>query len=97
MCAIVRYDWGVWVAKGNKSGKGTANIGFEEKLWLGADKLRGSMDASEYKHIILGLIFLKYISDKFVERQEWLFHETKTPGSEYHTMNLSLQGGLHCI
>jgi len=75
------------VAQGNKSGKGTANIGFEEKLWLGADKLRGSMDASEYKHIILGLIFLKYISDKFVERQEWLFHETAKPGSDYHTAN----------
>jgi len=75
------------VAKGKKDGKGTANIGFEEKLWLGADKLRGSMDASEYKHIILGLIFLKYISDKFVERQEWLFKETATPGSEYHTAN----------
>ena len=49
-----------------------ANIGFEEKLWLAADKLRGSMDASEYKHIILGLIFLKYISDKFCERRDWL-------------------------
>ncbi|MDD3604127.1 MAG: class I SAM-dependent DNA methyltransferase [Kiritimatiellae bacterium] len=64
-----------------------ANIGFEEKLWLGADKLRGSMDASEYKHIILGLIFLKYISDKFHERRECLVRETSTPGSEYHTKN----------
>ncbi|SDY76457.1 type I restriction enzyme M protein [Proteiniborus ethanoligenes] len=43
----------------------TANIGFEETLWKAADKLRGSMDASDYKHVILGLIFLKYISDKF--------------------------------
>lgn len=43
----------------------TANIGFEETLWKSADKLRGSMDASEYKHVVLGLIFLKYISDKF--------------------------------
>ena len=43
----------------------TANIGFEETLWKAADKLRGSMDASEYKHVVLGLIFLKYISDKF--------------------------------
>jgi type I restriction enzyme M protein len=41
----------------------TGNIGFEETLWKAADKLRGSMDASEYKHVVLGLIFLKYISD----------------------------------
>ena len=45
----------------------TGNIGFEETLWKAADKLRGSMDASEYKHVVLGLIFLKYISDKFGE------------------------------
>ena len=44
-----------------------ANIGFEEKLWKSADKLRNNMDPSEYKHIILGLIFLKYISDSFEE------------------------------
>ena len=35
----------------------------ERKLWAAADKLRGSMDAAEYKHVVLGLIFLKYISD----------------------------------
>ncbi len=45
-----------------------ANIGFEEKLWLAADKLRNNMDAAEYKHVVLGLIFLKYISDAFEER-----------------------------
>lgn len=43
----------------------TANIGFEEKLWQAADKLRSNMDAAEYKHVVLGLIFLKYISDRF--------------------------------
>jgi type I restriction enzyme M protein len=37
------------------------------KLWAAADKLRGHMDAAEYKHIVLGLIFLKYISDAFEE------------------------------
>jgi len=42
-----------------------ANLGFEAKLFLAADKLRGSMDASEYKHVALGLVFLKYISDAF--------------------------------
>ncbi|MCB1097776.1 MAG: type I restriction-modification system subunit M N-terminal domain-containing protein, partial [Verrucomicrobiae bacterium] len=38
-----------------------ANLGFEAKLWLAADKLRSNMDAAEYKHVVLGLIFLKYI------------------------------------
>lgn len=49
-----------------KNGNG-ANLGFEEKLWAAADKLRGQMDAAEYKHVVLGLIFLKYISDGFEE------------------------------
>ena len=45
----------------------TAHLGFEAKLWLSADKLRNNMDAAEYKHVVLGLIFLKYISDAFDE------------------------------
>ncbi len=45
----------------------SANLGFEAKLWLAADKLRNNMDAAEYKHAVLGLIFLKYISDSFNE------------------------------
>jgi type I restriction enzyme M protein len=49
--------------------KTTANIGFEAKLWLAADKLRNNMDAAEYKHVVLGLIFLKYISDTFEEHR----------------------------
>ncbi len=52
-----------------------ANLGFEEKLWMAADKLRGTMDAAEYKHVVLGLIFLKYISDAFLEKQEELKSE----------------------
>ena len=50
-----------------KNNGSTANIGFEAKLWLAADKLRNNMDAAEYKHVVLGLIFLKYISDAFEE------------------------------
>jgi len=53
--------------KNNRSGNG-ANLGFEDKLWAAADKLRGNMDAAEYKHVVLGLIFLKYISDAFMEK-----------------------------
>jgi len=53
----------------------TANIGFEKELWAVADKLRGNMDASEYKHVVLGLIFLKYISDRFEDRYNELVAE----------------------
>lgn len=52
-----------------------ANLGFEQQLWQMADKLRGHMDAAEYKHVVLGLIFLKYISDAFQERYEALKKE----------------------
>lgn len=44
-----------------------ANVGFEETLWAAADKMRNNMDSGEYKHVVLGLIFLKYISDSFEE------------------------------
>jgi len=46
--------------------------GFEQKLWAAADKLRGHMDAAEYKHVVLGLIFLKYISDAFQKKYKQL-------------------------
>jgi len=49
-----------------------ANLGFEGKLWKAADKLRSNMDAAEYKHVVLGLLFLKYISDAFSEVYEGL-------------------------
>ena len=47
-------------------------LGFEDMLWKAADKLRGSMDASGYKHVVLGLVFLKYIDDSFGERRAQL-------------------------
>ena len=53
-------------AKNNKSTiNGSGDLGFEAKLWAAADALRNNMDAAEYKHVVLGLIFLKYISDAF--------------------------------
>ncbi|WP_375687977.1 N-6 DNA methylase [Pseudooceanicola sp. LIPI14-2-Ac024] len=51
-----------------------------EALWAAADKLRGSIDAAEYKHVVLGLIFLKYISDAFETRREALREELKADG-----------------
>jgi type I restriction enzyme M protein len=45
------------------------NQDIQKTLWAAADKLRSNMDAAEYKHVVLGLIFLKYISDSFDERR----------------------------
>lgn len=53
----------------------SANLGFEKMIWAAADRLRGNMDASEYKHVVLGLIFLKYISDSFEEKHQELVEE----------------------
>ena len=63
--------------KGSTSAKSSngANLGFEAKLWQAADKLRNNMDAAEYKHVVLGLIFLKYISDAFEEKHSALLKE----------------------
>jgi type I restriction enzyme M protein len=54
-----------------KKTKETAEEPLEKKLWKAADKLRKNIDAAEYKHVVLGLIFLKYISDAFEERNYW--------------------------
>ncbi|GAC1415556.1 MAG: hypothetical protein NVSMB64_25800 [Candidatus Velthaea sp.] len=51
-----------------KKSNGNGDLGFEATLWFAADTLRGLMDASEHKHPVLGLIFLKYISDAFEEK-----------------------------
>ena len=53
------------MAKKNGNGKS-----MEETLWDSANKLRGTVESSEYKHVVLGLIFLKFVSDKFEERRE---------------------------
>ena len=52
--------------------KNTADIGFEKQIWDAACVLRGNMDASEYKSVVLGLIFLKYISDRFTDKYDQL-------------------------
>jgi len=55
----------------------TADIGFEKEIWKAADLLRGNLDASEYKSVVLGLIFLKYISDKFENKYQELVWGTE--------------------
>ena len=55
--------------------KVTADIGFEKQIWDAACVLRGNMDASEYKNVVLGLIFLKYISDRFEAKYQELVDE----------------------
>jgi type I restriction enzyme M protein len=71
------------MAKGktkNASQRGNGSrLGFEPTLWAAADKLRGNLDAAEYKHVVLGLIFLKYISDAFEEQHAKL---VKEPGAD---------------
>ncbi|WP_230688432.1 type I restriction-modification system subunit M N-terminal domain-containing protein [Hymenobacter jeongseonensis] len=56
----------------------------EKTLWSAADKLRANMDAAEYKHVVLGLIFLKYIFDAFEARHQQLDQELSDPKSDYY-------------
>ena len=58
------------------------NEDIKDVLWKAANKLRDQMDASEYKHIVLGLIFLKYISDSFTEQKEKIKEMVTNPESE---------------
>jgi len=68
-----------------KKGSGKSGpLGFEATLWAAADKLRSNMDAAEYKHVVLGLIFLKYISDAFEEHRAKLERGTADPESEWY-------------
>ncbi len=56
----------------------------EKKLWTAADKLRSNLDAAVYKHVVLGLIFLKYVSDAFEERQRELNNQFRDPNHDYY-------------
>ena len=73
------------VAKAKKNSStgeaSSATVGYEAQLWQMADALRGSMDAAEYKHVVLGLLFLKYISDAFEEQHTRLQAE-KAKGAD---------------
>jgi type I restriction enzyme M protein len=71
----------VTAGRGTGSMKSSEPLGFKDKLWQSADKLRGSMDAAEYKHVVLGLIFLKYISDTFDQKRADLTRQFRDPSS----------------
>ena len=58
-------------------------VDFKETLWKSADKLRNQMDAAEYKHIVLGLIFLKYISDTFDIQKNKIKKMVSDPKSDF--------------
>jgi len=64
------------------SSKPARDIDFEKELWKAADKLRGSLDPSDYKYIVLGLIFLKYVSDAFYQRRELLKEWVSDPNNK---------------
>ena len=66
-----------------KKASASSKKGFEETLWDSANKLRGSVESSEYKHIVLSLIFLKFISDKFEDRKSAIEKEF---GADYVDM-----------
>ncbi|MCX8021742.1 MAG: type I restriction-modification system subunit M N-terminal domain-containing protein [Syntrophorhabdaceae bacterium] len=69
-----------------------ATIGYEAELWKMADTLRCSMDAAEYKHVVLGLIFLKYISDAFEEQHGKFYRVTpagRVPRARWHAKLLA--------
>ena len=63
-----------------KSGAKADDRTLEQKLWDAADALRGNQEPSEYKHVVLGLVFLKYISDRFDERRAAIVGELTTEG-----------------
>jgi len=73
--------------KASKANSIGANVGYEAELWEMADALRGSMDAAEYKHVVLGLIFLKYISDAFEKQHAKLVAEQASGADPRTRMN----------
>ncbi len=82
------------MARPKKSPQSTAaNLGFEATLWAAADKLRNNMDAAEYKHVVLGLIFLKYLSDAFDERHISLKDELSDPTSTWYIAEPEIRYG----
>jgi type I restriction enzyme M protein len=67
----------------------------EQTLWAAADKMRGNLEAGEYKHVVLGLVFLKYVSDAFEDRRSYLVEATADQSnSEYYVPNPDRRAGI---
>jgi type I restriction enzyme M protein len=80
------------------NGDSAANLGFEADLWAAADLLRGNIESSEYKHVILGLIFLEYVSDAFEERHAELVAEAATdPGVDPEDPDEYVSRGIYWL
>jgi type I restriction enzyme M protein len=88
---VVQAAAAVKKAKAPKQ-QATSIEAMEKTLWATADKLRANMDAAEYKHIVLGLIFLKYISDSFAGRRAELEHKLLDENDDYYLGAHALDG-----
>ena len=65
------------MARSKKKKPAKVEKSFEQTLWDTADKLRGTVESSEYKHVVLSLIFLKFVSDRFEERRQAIIDDGK--------------------
>ena len=84
------------MARENSHNNG-AKLGFERELWRSADALRSNMDAAEYKHVVLGLIFLKFISDAFEEQYARLVAELHRQQQESSRLDKLIWANLEDI
>lgn len=83
------------MARGKANGRTTgASLGFESRLWDIAHSLRGSADSAEHKRVVLALVFLKYISDRFDERHNDLVDQAADPSSNSHAEAPPQRGGI---
>ncbi len=74
------------VAKATRNGTANGDLPFAKELFEAADRMRGSVESAEYKHLVLGLLFLKYISDSFERRRAWLEQATRdSENDDYFT------------
>ena len=80
-------------ARGTKK-KAAPAKSLEQTLWDAADKMRGNLEAAEYKHVALGLVFLKYVSDAFEARRQFLVEATADEGSDYFIPNPDRRGEI---
>src|SRR5690606_27293967 len=70
-------------SRGSKKLEAKTILGIEAQLWEAADLMRNNMAPAEYKHVVLGLLFLKYISDTFEERRDFLRAAVEDKTSDY--------------